>query len=82
MEIKGGLNNKSPILVLESIGTGILVLVFNLTYVSNNPGNHIMALGIAQMMNVVMFGPLTNGHCNPAVTLAVRICFPNYTLDS
>ena len=70
MEVKDGHNNKFWVLVLEMIGTANLLFAIN-TSAAN--GRQPFAVGLTIFGNICMFGEVTGGHFNPAVTLGVLI---------
>ncbi len=58
--------------VVEAIGTFFLVLVIGLTVIAPGAGAMApLAIGLALMAMVYAGGPISGGHYNPAVTLAV-----------
>jgi len=57
-------------LITEAIGTFFLVLTVGLTVIPQSPFAPL-AIGCALMIMVYMGGPISGGHFNPAVTLAV-----------
>jgi aquaporin Z len=57
-------------LLTEMIGTFFLVLTVGLTVLGQTPFAPL-AIGSALMIGVYMAGPVSGGHLNPAVTLAV-----------
>jgi len=67
MEVDGGSNTKCLVCLYECIGTGILVAAVNLS------GGNAFAVGIALFAIAMFLGPVSGGHVNPAVTLAVWI---------
>ena len=54
----------------EALGTCMLFLAVNMT--ANQP-YQVYAIGIVLMMNIVLIGPITNSHVNPAVTMGVLV---------
>jgi len=59
-------------LITEMIGTFFLVLTVGLTVLGQTPFAPL-AIGCALMIMVYMGGPISGGHYNPAVTLAVWV---------
>ena len=51
----------------EALGTAILLCIYNMT------GGKSEGLGIGLFIGVAVLGPVSGGHFNPAVTLAVFI---------
>ena len=66
MEVPTGKNNKAIVCLYEALGTAFLINSVNW---SGNP----VAIPITLFCNIVIFGDITGGHFNPAVTLAVFV---------
>ena len=66
MEVTGGLGNKKFVCLFEMIGTAFYVIAYNW---GKEP--HVIALTITAM--TILFGQVSGGHFNPAVSLAVLI---------
>ncbi|KAL6095307.1 aqp8 [Pungitius sinensis] len=61
----------------ELLGTGLLVLVGCSSVIGNVGGGVVQpaaAHGLALAVLIVMFGPISGGHLNPAVSLCVYLC--------
>ena len=70
MEIKGGNKNKTIVMIYEALGTGILLYAINMT--AEQPlGKFGVSFTIFAL--VLIGGPITGAHFNPAVTLGVYI---------
>ena len=69
MEVPGGDKTKWRVCLYEFIGTAFLITSINL---SLHPGNPIY-VGLTLMANIMIFGGLTGGHFNPAVSTGVLI---------
>lgn len=67
MEVEGGSNTKIIVCVYEALGTALLVAAVNLSM-----GN-AAAVGVALFAIAMFLGPVSGGHVNPAVTLAVLL---------
>ena len=67
MEVQGGHKNKGWVCLFEAIGTLFLVIAFN--WGSNSP----TAMACTLFVGIMLFGNMTGGHFNPAVTLSVLI---------
>ena len=68
MEVPLGKDNKSIICIYEAIGTGLLLYCINMT--AGSPyGKFGIAFAIFAL--ILIGGPISGGHYNPAVTLGV-----------
>ena len=70
MEVKGGLNVKWTVFYMEFIGTAALLYAIN---TSSESGMAPYGAGLTIMGNICIFGAITGGHFNPAITLGVLI---------
>lgn len=68
MEVPGGNNNTVFVLISELIGTAFLMMAINWGSVS---GKTAECAGFAVFMLIQLFGQVSGGHFNPAVTLAM-----------
>ena len=66
MEVPGGLGNKKYVCLFEMIGTAFYVIAFNW---GKEP--QIIALTFTAM--TILFGKVSGGHFNPAVSVAMLI---------
>jgi len=80
MEVKGAINIKPMVWAFEAMGTGMMMVVYNMTWDEKYKANFILCMGIIQTINIIFFGQFSNAHCNPALTIAVRLIFRDYTV--
>ena len=79
MEVEGGKENKKYVLLYECIGTANLLYAINL---SQAQGLTPFAVGLTIFSNICIFGEVSGGHFNPAVTLGVLIAEGTENLGS
>lgn len=72
MDVPGGYSNKGKIMMFEGMGTGFLIIAINIGQ-QIHPGFQPFAIGLIIFMNITVFGNITGGHFNPAVTLGVFV---------
>jgi len=77
MEIKNGHNNIKWVCIFEALGTSNLILALNLS--ASLPALQSFAVGLALFGNICIFGNVTGGHFNPAVTTGVFISEGNFS---
>jgi len=65
MEVEGGTKRKGVVALYEAIGTAILVFAIIVS-----TGN-AYAVTLSLLIAIVMCGPITGAHFNPAVTFGV-----------
>lgn len=70
MEVPGGHNNKTYVLLYEFLGTAVLLFAINASQSGPFPP---LAIGIGLFVGASMFGPVSGGHFNPAVSIGVFI---------
>jgi aquaporin Z len=70
MEVPGGSRNKLWVLVSELLGTAFLTAALNWGGCSSGEAE---CVGLAIFIMAQVFGPISGGHFNPAVTIAVLI---------
>jgi aquaporin Z len=69
MEVKGGDKKKFGVLLTEFLGTSMLISTINW---SNTSGNlQASAIAILIFTQVLLYGHISGGHFNPAVTVAI-----------
>ena len=67
MEVPGGKDRKLFVCLYELVGTAVLICALNIS------GGSAEAVGIALFTIAIFIGPVSGGHVNPAVSLAVFI---------
>ena len=67
MEVAGGSNNKPTVVLYELLGTALFIYGILVS------GGDATAVPIALFASILIFGNITGGHFNPAVTLGVWI---------
>ena len=72
MEVNEGKNNKLLVAVYEMIGQAIFIYCILVSHA--NP----VAVVVGLFSAIIMFGPYTGGHFNPAVTLGVLVANKNF----
>ncbi len=79
MEIAAAKDNKAIVFVYEAFGTGLLLYAINL-----QKGENFGQFGIAFMLFALLLigGPITGAHYNPAVTLGVYISNKHWKEDA
>lgn len=70
MEVQGGSKNKAWVLISEFLGTAMLGAAVNW---GGTSGTTAQCVGMVVFIMARVFGPVSNGHFNPAVTIAVLI---------
>jgi len=70
MEVPGGAQNKLLVCLHEALGTCLLFCAVNM---SAGQEYQAYAVGLVLMVSIVLLGPISNSHVNPAVTLGVLI---------
>ena len=66
MEVQGGKDRKCTVMLCEMLGTALFVYAIILT-------DRAATIPISLFASILIFGGITGGHFNPAVTLAVYI---------
>ena len=72
MEVQGSEQRKSIVALYEAIGTALFVYMIIMS-----TGNAV-AVPLGLFMVIVIFGDITGGHFNPAVTLGVYVWIGEY----
>ena len=67
METPKGKTFKGYVCLYEALGTACLLITFNWS------GPDAQAIAISIFASIIMYGQVSGGHFNPAVTLAVLI---------
>ena len=67
METPKGKNFKGFVCLYEALGTALLLITFNWS------GPDAKAIAISIFASIIMYGQVSGGHFNPAVTIAVLI---------
>jgi glycerol uptake facilitator-like aquaporin len=65
MEVQGGIDNKAVVCVCEVIGTAFLLIAVNW---GGTQGYTPQSVGFTVFMCIQLFGSISGGHFNPAVT--------------
>ena len=71
MEVSDGKNNKILVAVYEMIGTALFIYCILVSHAN------AIAVVVGLFMSIIIFGPYTGGHFNPAVTLGVFVANKN-----
>ena len=71
MEVPGGHSAKMLVLIYEFVGTALLLVAVN--YPAAESENVPYAVAIALFGIIMMIGPVSGGHVNPAVSTAVLV---------
>ena len=74
METEHGRNNKCAVCAYEFFGTGIIQLVIQMAK-PMGPIYHLPAIYFAILAMIVVTGPVSGGHVNPAITVGVLFGF-------
>ena len=72
MDLPGGYYNKGMICLVEVLGTAILLININLGGLLH-PGFGVFAGGFTIFVLIVIWGNVSGGHFNPAVTMAIYV---------
>ena len=75
MEVVGGDRNKCTVFLYELLGTSLLV------YTVLVSGGNMIAVPFTILTLIVICGPITGAHFNPAVTMGVYIMNKNWKKD-
>lgn len=75
MEVENGHDNKGKVMACEMIGTMLFV------YAIMTNGGDNAGVALALFASIMIFGAITGGHFNPAVTLAIYIRKADYGKD-
>ena len=70
MEVENGKDRKLTVCMYEMMGTAMLLIAINW---GSAGGGWIEAVSITYFINILLFGAVSGGHFNPAVTMAVMI---------
>lgn len=68
MELKYQKQSKLLVCIYEMIGTAILIIMFNW---SAETHDRIASYALTLFIVILLFGPVSGAHFNPAVTIAV-----------
>ena len=78
MEVPQGKQHKTIVLIYEALGTGFLLYAINMT--SGSP-NAKFGIAFTIFALILIGGPITGAHYNPAVTIAVFISNKHWRED-
>lgn len=73
MEVPGGTSNKIVVCLCELMGTAFLIIAVNWGHTSNGGLNTPVSVGLTVFGMAQIFGPISGGHFNPAVTMGMFI---------
>ena len=80
MEVEFASKTKLPVLISELIGSGVLMIAFNISKSSQNSSDYFKSrdyafepinISLVLFILTIMFGKTMGGHFNPAITIAV-----------
>ena len=71
MEVPGGHLNKTTVILYEVLGTALLTMIVNWSTAQKEM--QPIAIGSCLFSCMMLFGTLSGGHFNPAVSLAILI---------
>ena len=73
MEVPGGHQNKLSVCAYEFLGTALLLLSLNINTAREGLGFGPMNVSVMVFALIVITGPVSGAHANPAVSTAVLV---------
>ena len=73
MEVIGGKAKWYHVILYEFIGTAFLITAVNMTSDIDSGALEPIGVGLMLMCNILIFGRVSGGHFNPAVTTGVLL---------
>ena len=73
MEVIGGKERWYHVVLYEFVGTAFLITAVNMTSDTESGALEPIGVGLMLMCNILIFGRVSGGHFNPAVTTGILL---------